>query len=108
MFGVKETNSQRRAASIFAASALAALIGFGASELTQHYYSRSGIAQAGAAPEESRAALPNFAALDKKMGPAVVNISTVQMRKTAQQSPSSPFGDDDGANDLFQRFFGGR
>ena len=108
MFGVKETNSQRRAASIFAATALAALIGFGASELTQHYYSRGGIAQAGAAPEENRAALPNFAALAKKMGPAVVNISTVQMRKTAQQSPSSPFGDDDAANDLFQRFFGGR
>jgi serine protease Do len=62
---------------------------------------------AGAATEENRASLPNFAALAKKMGPAVVNISTVQVRKTAQQSPS-PFGDDDAANDLFQRFFGGR
>jgi serine protease Do len=41
------------------------------------------------------------------MGPAVVNVSTTGIRKTAQEGPN-PFGDDDSMNDLLQRFFGGR
>ncbi len=46
--------------------------------------------------------LPDFVALSKKLGPSVVNVSTTQVRKTAQGG-----GGQDPLNDLFQRFFGG-
>lgn len=110
MLGRKENKSPRRAGALFAASALAAAIGFGASELLQHAYSRGNIAQAGAATEAGRTtqSLPNFASLAKKTGPAVVNISTVQVRDTTQRRGQSPFGNDDRANELFERFFGGQ
>jgi serine protease Do len=51
--------------------------------------------------------LPNFAALAKKVGPSVVNVSTTQVRRMAQGVPS-PFGPGDPRNDLLERFFGGR
>ena len=51
--------------------------------------------------------LPNFAALVKRVGPSVVNVSTTQTRRTAQDIPS-PFGPGDPRNDLLERFFGGR
>jgi len=50
-------------------------------------------------------AVPDFASLAKKIGPMVVNISTVQMRRTAEDVPN--FGDDP-FSQFWQRFFGGR
>ncbi|MBM4263865.1 MAG: DegQ family serine endoprotease [Deltaproteobacteria bacterium] len=110
MLGKNDSKAPRRAGTLFAASALAAVVGFGASELAQHAYSRGNLAQAGAATDEGRVSqsLPNFASLAKKTGPAVVNISTVQVRDTAQRRGRSPFGDDDRANEFFERFFGGQ
>jgi serine protease Do len=50
--------------------------------------------------------LPDFASLAKKLGPSVVNISTTQVRRTAEQAPA-PFGDGDPLGQFGERFFGG-
>jgi serine protease Do len=50
--------------------------------------------------------LPDFASLAKKLGPSVVNISTTQVRRTAEQAPA-PFGDGDPLGQFWERFFGG-
>ncbi|MBF8254653.1 MAG: serine protease, partial [Deltaproteobacteria bacterium] len=50
--------------------------------------------------------LPDFASLAKKLGPSVVNISTTQVRRTAEQAPA-PFGDGDPFGQFWERFFGG-
>jgi serine protease Do len=47
----------------------------------------------------------DFPSLAKQLGPVVVNISTTQLQKTAQDAPA-PFGEDDPSNDYWQRFFG--
>lgn len=58
-------------------------------------------------PETPRS-LPEFAALAKKLGPAVVNISTTQVSEP-RSGPQfgSPFGDQDPMNEFWRRFFGG-
>src|SRR4051812_17690416 len=48
--------------------------------------------------------LPDFVSLVKQVGPIVVNVSTTQMRKTAQ----GPFGDDGPSGEFWERFFGGQ
>jgi len=60
-----------------------------------------------AASTEAVRTLPNFAELAKRVGPSVVNVSTTQLRRMAEDVPS-PFGEDDPRNDLLERFFGGR
>jgi len=60
-----------------------------------------------AASTEASRSLPNFTELAKKVGPSVVNVSTTQVRRMAQDAPS-PFGPGDPRNDLLERFFGGR
>ena len=60
-----------------------------------------------AASTEASRSLPNFTELAKKVGPSVVNVSTTQVRRMAQDVPS-PFGPGDPRNDLLERFFGGR
>jgi serine protease Do len=60
-----------------------------------------------AAPAENSRNLPSFVELAKRVGPSVVNVSTTQVRKMAQDVPS-PFGPGDPRNDLLERFFGGR
>ena len=60
-----------------------------------------------AASAEAVRGLPNFTALAKRVGPSVVNVSTTQVKKMAQDVPS-PFGPGDPRNDLLERFFGGR
>jgi serine protease Do len=78
-----------------------------------HYLSSSALAQASNVPsvaDKSAAAaqgLPDFVSLVKKVGPVVVNVSTTQMRKAAEEFPT-PFGGEDPFNDFWQRFFGGR
>jgi len=61
----------------------------------------------GSSPETPRS-LPDFVALAKKLGPAVVNISTTQVseRRDVPQF-GSPFGQDDPFNEFWRRFFGG-
>ena len=51
--------------------------------------------------------LPNFTELAKRVGPSVVNVSTTQVRRSAQGVPS-PFGPGDPRNEFLERFFGGR
>jgi serine protease Do len=60
-----------------------------------------------AASTEAVRSLPNFAELAKRVGPSVVNVSTTQLRRMAEDVPS-PFGEGDPRNDLLERFFGGR
>jgi serine protease Do len=51
--------------------------------------------------------LPDFVDLAKTIGPSVVNISTTQVRKPPQGTPS-PFGGDPRFNEFWERFFGGQ
>jgi serine protease Do len=60
-----------------------------------------------AAPAENSRNLPSFVELAKRVGPSVVNVSTTQVRRMAQDVPS-PFGPGDPRNDQLERFFGGR
>jgi serine protease Do len=93
---------------IVIASLLSVLLGVGIGSGIEHFYSLSPAAHAAgySAPAPAQG-LPDFVSLVKKVGPAVVNISTTQIRKTAQDVPS-PFGEEDPFNDFWQRFFGGR
>ena len=72
---------------------LAAGVGLAVSHGIERLRLAAGVAQA---QEESQKrittseGLPDFVGLVKRVGPVVVNVSTTQMRKTAQ----GPFGDD--------------
>jgi serine protease Do len=93
--------------SAFAIGLLCALAG--AAGLADWYYSgvrsaHGGVAESGA-KTVAAAALPDFASLAKKLGPAVVNISTTQVRRTAEPAPA-PFGDGDPFGQFWERFFG--
>src|ERR1043166_9979024 len=91
--------------SLVAASLFSLIVGAGLSEVLGRYDSHPGVTAANAAPAadvKSTVTLPDFASLAKRMGPAVVNVSTTGIRKTAQEGPN-PFGDDDSMNDLLQR-----
>ncbi len=88
-----------------------ALAGAGVGGVADWYYSGGRSAHAGAAEYGARtvaapSALPDFASLAKKLGPAVVNISTTQARRTAEQAPGS-FENDDPFSQFMERFFGG-
>ena len=52
--------------------------------------------------------LPDFTELVEKQGAAVVNISTTQVIKGNRQDFSSPFDENDPAQELFRRFFPGQ
>src|SRR5437867_51830 len=96
--------------SLVVASLFSLVVGAGLSEVLERYDSHPGFAAANAAPAadvKSTVTLPDFASLAKRLGPAVVNVSTTGIRKTAQEG-ANPFGNDDSMNDLLQRFFGGR
>ncbi len=58
-----------------------------------------------AGPAAAGQALPDFVSLAKKVGPSVVNVSTVQTRATAEEMPGSG---DDPFSQFWQRFFGGQ
>ena len=92
-------------ASLLAAGALSVLAGVGIGAGIENYPAAGRTVQASAA--ETGRGLPNFADLAKRAGPSVVNVSTTQVRKMAQDAPS-PFGQGDPRNDLLERFFGGR
>ncbi|MBI2182416.1 MAG: DegQ family serine endoprotease [Deltaproteobacteria bacterium] len=94
--------------SAFAVGLFCALAGAGG--LADWYNSAIRSAHAGVAESGAKtvaaAALPDFASLAKKLGPAVVNISTTQVRRTAEQAPA-PFGEGDPLGQFWERFFGG-
>ncbi len=94
-----------RLSSLVVGGAFCLLAGAGIGGAIENYQA-GGQAVPAAAAEASRG-LPNFADLAKRVGPSVVNVSTTQMRKMAQDVPS-PFGPGDPRNDLLERFFGGR
>jgi len=95
---------------LVAVSFISMMVGAAGTGVFDHFDNHSGAAQA-AAPDSRTVsapqALPDFASLAKRLGPAVVNISTTQVRKTAQDAPN-PFGNDDSMNQFWERFFGGR
>lgn len=68
-------------------------------------FAQANAAAYAASPAGAAQALPDFVSLAKKVGPSVVNVSTVQTRKTAEDMPGS---DDDPFNQFWQRFFGGQ
>ena len=86
---------------------LSLLMGVGIGSGIEHVYMISRPAQAASYPATTAQGLPDFVSLVNKVGPAVVNVSTTQMRKTAEEMPN-PFGGADPFNDFWQRFFGGR
>src|SRR6266496_1735915 len=93
--------------SLVVGSALCVLAGVGVSAAIERYHSASQMMQvAGAATSATPQSLPDFASLAKKIGPSVVNVSTTQIRRRAQD-PSLPFGGDDPTSQFWERFFGG-
>jgi serine protease Do len=62
-------------------------------------------AQVGFAPSTKQQGLPDFVGLAKQLSPAVVNISTTQVRGRPQMPPS-PFGEQDPFSEFWRRFFG--
>lgn len=93
-------------ASLLGGSALSVLAGVGIGAAIENYPAAGRTVQVAAAAETGRG-LPNFADLARRVGPSVVNVSTTQVRKMAQDVPS-PFDQGDPRNDLLERFFGGR
>ncbi|HEV8723134.1 MAG TPA: DegQ family serine endoprotease [Candidatus Binatia bacterium] len=93
--------------SLVVGGALCVLAGVGVSAAIERYHSASQMIQvAGAATSATPQSLPDFASLAKKIGPSVVNVSTTQIRRRAQD-PSSPFGGEDPGSQFWERFFGG-
>jgi serine protease Do len=104
--GLKNYTSTFSVSSLIAGGALGVLAGASVGGAIENYPS-AGRALPVAASAEAVRGLPNFTDLAKRVGPAVVNVSTTQVRKMAQDVPS-PFGPGDPRNDLLERFFGGR
>ncbi len=100
----------RKTIKLYSAFAVGLLCAFaGAGGLADWYYSgvrsaHGGVAETGA-KTVAAPALPDFASLAKKLGPAVVNISTTQVRRTAEQAPT-PFEEGDPSSQFWERFFG--
>ncbi len=96
---------KRKRTAIAVVSAVSLLAGIGITSVVEHYHGGTQPANAAsyAAPSGAPQSLPDFASLAKKLGPSVVNVSTTQVRKTAQAGPD--FGDDQ-MGQFFQRFFG--
>lgn len=81
------------------------LAGIGISGMVENSYVSARSAQAApTGTAGSGQTVPDFASLAKKIGPMVVNVATVQMRKTAENVP----GSDDPLGQFWQRFFDGR
>jgi serine protease Do len=94
----------------FVVSLVFFLAGIGISGVIENSYVSARSARAALAGDGARTAgpgrtVPDFASLAKKIGPMVVNVSTVQIRKTAENVPGL---DDDPLSQFWQRFFGGR
>jgi len=94
----------------FLVSGVFFLAGMGVSGVMENSYVTARSARAAAMGDGMRTAgagqaVPDFASLAKRIGPMVVNVSTVQMRKAAENVPGS---DDDPLSQFWQRFFGGR
>ncbi len=69
-----------------------------------HFVQADGTAYA-ASPAAAGQPLPDFVSLAKKVGPSVVNVSTVQTHKTSEEMPGS---EDDPFGEFWRRFFGGQ
>jgi len=97
---------KRKRTAIAVVSAVSLLAGMGITSVVERYHGGTQPANAASSAAPAIVAgqgLPDFASLAKKLGPSVVNVSTTQVRKTAQAGPD--FGDDQ-MGQFFQRFFG--
>ena len=86
------------------------LVGMGISGVIENSYVTARSVQAAAIEAGARAAgagqiVPDFASLARKIGPMVVNVSTIEMRRAGENMPGS---EDDPLNQFWRRFFGGR
>jgi serine protease Do len=86
---------------------LSLLVSVGIGNGIEYFYSVSPTAHAASASATTTQGLPDFVSLVKKVGPVVVNVSTTQIRTSAEAFPA-PFGSEDPFNQFGQRFFGGR
>jgi serine protease Do len=103
--GLLHTKKSVSLSSLLVGSALCLLGGVGSGGALENDHAPRP-AMALAAASEAARSLPDFAGLAKKLGPSVVNVSTVQVRRMAQGIPS-PFGSGDPRRDFLERF-GGR
>lgn len=92
--------------SLIAGGALCLLFGASIGSAIENYPAAGRTVPVAGAADAVRS-LPNFTELAKRLGPSVVNVSTTQVRRMAQDAPA-PFGQGDPRNDLLERFFGGR
>jgi serine protease Do len=88
-------------------SALCVIAGVGISGAIDQLHPNARLVPAATASAAGVQTLPDFTALAKQIGPSVVNVSTTQIRKTAQEGPL-PFDENDPMSQFWQRFFGGR
>ncbi len=92
--------------SLAAASAATVLAGVATTPALEDRGGRGSVAPVSTTADPARP-LPNFTELAKRVGPSVVNVSSVRVRRRAQGIPA-PFGSGDPRNDLLERFFGGQ
>ena len=96
---------------LVAISLVCVFSGIGIGGAVEHHSSQSALARVNAKPtaDAGRSTTPrgalDFATLAKKIGPAVVNVSTTYLRQNGQATPG-PFGSDDPMSQFWQRFFG--
>jgi serine protease Do len=93
--------------SLAIAGAVGVLAAVGVTTAVENTGSKRAVQPVAAATADPVRSLPNFTDLAKRVGPSVVNVSTTQPRRQAQNAPG-PFGPGDPRNDLLERFFGGR
>jgi serine protease Do len=98
----------RRRLPVFFAVVATVILATGNAQITNVGLVPAKAATARGTAADTPRSLPDFVALAKKLGPAVVNISTTQVR-SAPSGPQfgSPFGDEDPMNEFWRRFFGG-
>ena len=92
---------------VVVAGAIAVLAAMAVLNILEHYHGAIRPVHAASSANATAQGLPDFINLAKKLGPSVVNVSTTTVRGAEGNAPG-PFGDNDPAEEFWQRFFGGR
>ena len=92
---------------VVVAGAIAVLAAMAVLNILEHYHGAIQPVHAASSANATAQGLPDFINLAKKLGPSVVNVSTTTVRGAEGNAPG-PFGDNDPAEEFWQRFFGGR
>lgn len=97
----------KKTALMVVAGAIAVLAGMAGLSILEHDHGAVHQVHAASSANGAAQGLPDFINLAKKLGPSVVNVSTTTVRGSEGNAPG-PFGDNDPAEEFWQRFFGGR